>query len=79
MIALILSDAATLAALGVTLGLGVAWTGLRWLGPAATDTAARDASVYAGAATFALVAALASAWIPARRASRVSPQEAIRG
>jgi putative ABC transport system permease protein len=78
-IALILSDAAKLAALGVTLGLGVAWTGLRWLGPAATDTAARDAGVYAAAATFALVTALASAWIPARRASRVSPQEAIRG
>ncbi len=40
-IALILSDAAKLAALGVTLGLGVAWAGLRWRGPAATDTAAR--------------------------------------
>jgi hypothetical protein len=76
-IALILSDAAKLAALGVTLGLGVAWTGLRWLGPAAPDTAARDAGVYAAAATFALVTTVASAWIPAR--SRVSPQEAIRG
>ena len=74
-LALILGDAAKLAAVGVTLGLAIAWAGLRWLGP---PTAA-DPSVYVSAAALALIAAVASAWIPARRASRVSPQEALRG
>jgi len=72
---LILRDAARLAAMGVTLGLAIAWAGLRWLGATATA----DASVYASAAALALVAAVASAWIPASRAAKISPQEAIRG
>ena len=74
-LALILGDAVKLAAVGVTLGLAIAWAGLRWLGP----SAAADAGVYASAAALALIAAVASAWIPAQRASRISPQEAIRG
>jgi predicted permease len=76
---LVLSDAGRLAVLGVMLGLGVAWAGLRWMGPVATDGGSAEIGVYASAAMFALLAALASALIPARRASRVSPQEAIRG
>lgn len=74
-LALILGDAVKLGAVGVTLGLAIAWAGLRWLGSPVTA----DAGVYASAAALALIAAVASAWIPARRASRVSPQEAIRG
>jgi hypothetical protein len=59
----------------VTLGLAIAWAGLRWIGP----SAAADAGVYASAAALAVIAAVASAWIPARSASRISVQEAIRG
>jgi ABC-type antimicrobial peptide transport system permease subunit len=52
-----------------------AFAARRWLGATATA----DASVYASAAALALVAAVASAWIPASRAAKISPQEAIRG
>jgi putative ABC transport system permease protein len=75
---LVLSDAARLAAIGVAVGLAAASIGMRWIGEVTAHAGSGNSMVYAAAASVTAAAALASAWIPARRAARVSPQEALR-
>lgn len=74
---LVLGEAARLAAIGVAIGLVLAAIAMRRIQPA-TGGAGQDQVVYAAAAIVALIAAVLSAYIPARRAASVSPQEALR-
>ena len=74
---LVLGEAARLAAIGVGLGLVLAWIAMRWFQPA-TGGIGQDQAVYAAAAVLAVIAAVLSAYVPARRAASVSPQEALR-
>jgi putative ABC transport system permease protein len=78
-VGLVLKDALTLGALGVGLGLSLAWLAVRQLQPALYGTAPGDPIVYSTCGALALVSVVISAWIPARRASRVSPLTALRG
>ena len=75
---IVLNEGVRLAALGVTSGLVLALFGTRLLQTFLFGVGAADPVTF-GAVAFALAAiALASAWIPARRATRVRPADALR-
>jgi ABC-type antimicrobial peptide transport system permease subunit len=67
-----------LTAVGLTIGLGIAWTFSRLLRELLFDVDTRDPMTFGGIAiTLAAVAALA-AYLPARRISRIDPVAALR-
>jgi ABC-type antimicrobial peptide transport system permease subunit len=63
---------------GMVAGLLAAGAATRVLEPFLFGVTSRDATAYAGAAIAICVAALAAAWGPARRATRIDPIRAIR-
>jgi ABC-type antimicrobial peptide transport system permease subunit len=74
----VLADGVRLAAFGVTTGIVLAAFGTRLLRSFLFGVESADPLTY-GAVALALTAiALASAWIPARRATRVRPADALR-
>jgi putative ABC transport system permease protein len=63
---------------GVVVGaLGAIGAG-RWIAPLLFGTSPKDPSVLAGVIVALLVVAVSASWIPAMRASRVDPNEALR-
>jgi putative ABC transport system permease protein len=66
------------AALGVGLGLAGAVAGTRVLSGLLYDVATTDAATYAAVAVLCAGAALTACWLPARRAARIDPMEALR-
>lgn len=76
---IVLAEGVRLAAFGVTVGLVLAAVGTRLLQSFLFGVDSADPLTY-GAVAFGLAAiALAAAWIPARRATRVRPADALRG
>ncbi|MEZ5361926.1 MAG: ABC transporter permease [Bryobacterales bacterium] len=75
---LVLSDAARLWAIGAAAGLLLAWTLSRWIQTFLYDVAPTEPTVYAAVTALLALVALASAWLPARRAARVDPATALR-
>ena len=63
---------------GVVLGLLGALALTRLLAPLLYDTAPTDPASFSAAAVFLLAAAVAGAWLPARRAARTDPMTALR-
>ncbi len=75
---LVVREGLALTALGLALG-GVAAAALaRFMASLLFGVAARDAATFTGAPAVLLAVALAACYLPARRASRVDPLEAIR-
>jgi len=62
------------------LGIGVvgAFAGARWLGSLLYGVAPRDPLTFGAVALALGVVALVASWLPARRAMRVEPSEALR-
>lgn len=77
-IGLVLRQALLLAGLGVVIGITAAALAAPFLQPLLFETDARDAAVFGAAAGVLLIAALAAGVVPAWRASRVPPTEALR-
>ena len=75
---LVVRDAASMVALGVLVALPVVWGLGRLVSSQLFGVGATDAATFAGAAALVGAAALAASALPARRASRVSPVEALR-
>ncbi len=67
-----------MAALGVTLGLGVALLLGPWVGPLLFQTSPHHAGTIAGAAATVLLISAGASYLPARRAVRVDPIEVMR-
>ena len=63
---------------GAAVGLGVAFAGTRLIGSLLYDVSPRDPGVFAATTALLVAVALAACWLPARRASRLSPIEALR-
>jgi predicted permease len=75
---LTLSKGASLSLLGVSLGLAGAYAVGRVLANAVPALPAGDPATVAAATTVLILAALLACYIPARRATRVNPMEALR-
>jgi predicted permease len=76
--ALVLKDVAVLVGVGVAAGVAAAAAAGRLLQALLFGTTAWDPFVYASAAAVVVLTGLASAYLPARRASRVDPMVALR-
>lgn len=77
-VALVVRQGAGPAVAGVTLGTGLAWAGGRALRGLLYEVSPTDPVTLAGAALFLLAVSAAAAWLPARRATRIDPVEALR-
>ncbi|MGH9394942.1 MAG: ADOP family duplicated permease [Terriglobales bacterium] len=75
---LFLRQTAGLVALGAALGLPLAWFASRVFSSLLFGVAPGDPATLAAAAGFLLLVALAAAWRPARRASRLDPLTTLR-
>jgi putative ABC transport system permease protein len=67
-----------LMAVGLLCGTAGALAAMRLLRSLLYGVSDRDAPVYAGAISLAVVMAIAACWLPARRAARIDPVEALR-
>jgi ABC-type antimicrobial peptide transport system permease subunit len=77
-VGLVLADGARLVAIGVAVGLPVAWLASRWVRTLLFGvTPADPGSAFAAVGVLAL-AALIAAWLPARQAARTDPLVALR-
>jgi ABC-type antimicrobial peptide transport system permease subunit len=63
---------------GLLLGGALAWLGGRALRGLLYQVSPTDPVTLAGAALFLLAVSAVAAWLPARRATRVDPMEALR-
>jgi putative ABC transport system permease protein len=68
-----------LAALGVAIGVVVAWGVTRGLTSQLYGVGVRDPLTFASVAGLLLLVAGVASWVPARRATRVNPTAAVRG
>jgi putative ABC transport system permease protein len=75
---MILFQGAKLAVFGVVLGLGAGFALTRLLSTMLFEVKATDPFTFALGALILFAAALAACWIPARRATKVSPLVALR-
>jgi putative ABC transport system permease protein len=75
----VLKNAAIITGLGLVLGALGAAALTRVLGGLLYETAPLDAATFAGMSALLFVTGLVAAYLPARRASQVSPLEAMRG
>jgi predicted permease len=78
LVRLVVLEGLRLAAIGVVLGIGVAWVAARWLKPLLFEESPRDPLVFVTVTLLLVGTAIAASWIPARRASRVDPMVALR-
>jgi len=75
---MVLSEGLQMAALGAVLGLGIGWAAARIGQKLLFQVQPHDPAVFAGAAATVLLSAALASLIPARKASRVDPIEALR-
>ena len=79
LLAMILREGLTLAALGLAVGWPVAWLLSRLMGSLLFEVEPRDPVAFAAAAALMVIVAAAASGIPAWRATRVQPITALRG
>jgi ABC-type antimicrobial peptide transport system permease subunit len=75
---LVVVDGLRLAAIGVAIGVFIAFWAGRFLKPLLFDVSPRDPLVFVTVAGVLVLVAVAASWIPALRASRVDPNVALR-
>ena len=78
LIRLVVNEGMRLGAIGVALGAAAALAGGRWLAPLLFGESPRDPLVFSVVAVTLLAVTLLASFIPARRASRVDPNRALR-
>jgi len=74
---LVMSQGLQLTALGLVLGFAGAWGATRWLESTLFGIQRSDPQTLGGVATAILVVTLLATWIPARRALRIEPTQAL--
>ena len=78
LIALVLKQAVLLALAGLAIGITLALVGGRSLAPLLFNTSPRDPAIFAGVTATLLAVALLAGLVPAARARRVNPADALR-
>lgn len=76
--AMIVRQGAFGALAGIAVGLAIAFVASRLIASLLVGVSARDPGVFVATALTLLVVALLACWLPARRASRLNPLEALR-
>jgi putative ABC transport system permease protein len=76
--AMILRQGGVVALVGAAVGLAAALAGSRLIASLLYGVGPRDPAVFAATTALLLVVAAAACWLPARRAARLSPLEALR-
>lgn len=77
-VGMVLRQALGIAGVGLAIGIVAAFIAAPWLEPLLFDTAPRNAPIFAAAAATLAAAALVAGVVPAWRAARVAPTEALR-
>lgn len=77
-VALVVGEGARVTAAGVVVGLAVAFGTTRLMRRLLYDVSATDAGIYAIVAVITAAVAVLASYVPARRATRVSPTTALR-
>lgn len=77
-IRLVVGDGLRVAAVGVALGIGGALFAGRWIKPLLFDVSPKDPVVFVAIGLGLIGVAVAASWVPARRASRVDANVALR-
>lgn len=77
-VALVLGDGLKLGAIGLALGIAGGLAAANGIAALLYDIAPRDPATFAAAAAVILLTAALGSWLPARRASRIAPTEALR-
>jgi ABC-type antimicrobial peptide transport system permease subunit len=67
-----------LALIGVALGIAAAYGLTRFLGSLLYGVEPRDPTTFVATPAILIAVALLACWIPARRAARINPSEALR-
>lgn len=75
---LVMRDVALLLLAGVAAGLAITWATTRFVQSLLFDLRARDAATFALSVVLLAAVALAACYVPARRAMRIDPMEALR-
>ena len=78
LVRLMLARSLVVVAVGLAIGLALAWVGGRVLNAHLFDVTAHDPRVLGGALLTLLTIGGAAAWVPARRAARIDPVVALR-
>jgi putative ABC transport system permease protein len=75
---MIVRQGGVVALAGIVIGVGAAWAGSRFIASLLYGVSPRDPGVFVTTTLMLLGAALLACWLPARRAARLSPVEALR-
>ena len=75
---LVLTDSAKLAALALVIGIPASFAAARWIRTLLYNVSPADPLVFIGVICVLIAVALAASYIPARRAARLDPLEALR-
>jgi ABC-type antimicrobial peptide transport system permease subunit len=75
---MIVRQGGAIALAGIAVGLGAALAGSRLLESLLFNVGPRDPGVFVATTVALLVVAVVACWVPARRAARMSPVEALR-
>lgn len=76
--AMVMRQGLSLTAVGILLGLAAAWGLTRFMAALLVEVSARDPLTFASVTGLLVVVSAVAVWVPARRASRADPMEALR-
>jgi putative ABC transport system permease protein len=75
---LVVGDAVRVGAIGIALGVALALWATKWVKPLLYDVSPTEPGIYVTVALVLLAVAVLASWVPARRATRVDPNVALR-
>jgi putative ABC transport system permease protein len=75
---LVVGEAVRVGAIGIAVGVGLALWATRWVKPLLYDVSPTEPGIYLVVSLVLLSVAVLASWVPARRATRVDPNVALR-